>query len=379
MRKIFTWKGVFLLFLIIPSHFITAREFFLEPFGCFLDMPQGWEALEVTGTKATFSDTAQKGFLQLKAYPSDTWNSSLDIFQEIGNQLQADAEGDDFLFLGNDSAFSTLLFGVNDQPYQGFAFFINGADFDWVILSFAQMDVYEAYQFFLLSGLDSFALNENALLHPGPVSAYFLNSYPEEYYFQAEYVFEDKTFIMEMDGNAMETADVIVERETAVLSRYTPEDEDAWQRFYRVIYRDNYHRLDDLFRQFLFNGLSRETDPGETARRLLTWIQGFSYSRTGTAGDYLPPLSALYNMTGDCDSLGLLYVSLLKHYGIDSILMVSSRFSHALAGVDVPGTGARFPFLDKEYLIAETTDKVDLGLIAASMADPEGWLGISFN
>ena len=375
MKRIY----IVLILFIIFSGVVFSREFFLEPWGCFLDLPQGWEPLEVTDDQATFADTAQKGFLQIKVYPGETWDSAPGIFEDIGNRIKADSEGEEFLFAGKEAAFATYLFAVNDNPYEGFGLLVNGDERDWVILSFSEMEVYEEYQYFLLSALDSFALDSPGLYTPGPVSSYYLSSYEEPDFFQVDFRFEEHDFLLEMDGNAMETAEVIVEREIAVLSRYSPGDKDAWSRFYRMIYRDNYRRIDELFRQLLFKGLRRNNDPADTAGRILAWLQDFRYSRTGTVTDFLPPLSALYNMTGDCDSLGLIYIILLKHYGIDAVLMVSSRYSHAMAAVDVPGEGARFPFGEKEYLVAETTDKVALGMIAASMADPAGWLGISFN
>jgi hypothetical protein len=58
--------------------------------------------------------------------------------------------------------------------------------------------------------------------------------------------------------------------------------------------------------------------------------------------------------------------------------MVSYRYKHSVAAVDVPGEGARFPYNDKKYLIAETTKDVSLGRIAQSMSEIEGWLGIDF-
>ncbi|MCK4543845.1 MAG: hypothetical protein KAU17_16555, partial [Spirochaetales bacterium] len=61
-----------------------------------------------------------------------------------------------------------------------------------------------------------------------------------------------------------------------------------------------------------------------------------------------------------------------------SVLMVSSVYEHSLAGVDVSGDGARFSFGGKEWLVAETTDDVEIGLIDRTMADPANWIGVSF-
>ena len=58
--------------------------------------------------------------------------------------------------------------------------------------------------------------------------------------------------------------------------------------------------------------------------------------------------------------------------------MLSKEFSHSLVAVDVQGTGARFPFNGKKYLVGETTAKVDLGLIDSEQSEITAWKGISF-
>jgi hypothetical protein len=56
--------------------------------------------------------------------------------------------------------------------------------------------------------------------------------------------------------------------------------------------------------------------------------------------------------------LALIYATLLDHLGYRNILMVSAEYAHAMVGVDLPGEGARFPFLGTDYLVAEFTDDV---------------------
>jgi hypothetical protein len=58
--------------------------------------------------------------------------------------------------------------------------------------------------------------------------------------------------------------------------------------------------------------------------------------------------------------------------------MVSSEYSHSLTGVAVEGKGAHYYYEGSEYLIAETTDNVSIGLIDQDMADPSKWMGIKF-
>ncbi len=66
----------------------------------------------------------------------------------------------------------------------------------------------------------------------------------------------------------------------------------------------------------------------------------------------------------------------LEGLGIDCVLMLSREYSHAMLAVDVPGGGQRFPFNGREYLVAETTAKVGLGMIDAEQADFTKWLGV---
>ncbi|MDY0111242.1 MAG: hypothetical protein RBT60_15045, partial [Candidatus Krumholzibacteria bacterium] len=62
----------------------------------------------------------------------------------------------------------------------------------------------------------------------------------------------------------------------------------------------------------------------------------------------------------------------------DAILLVSAEYSHAMAGVDVPGDGARYIHDGKGYLTAELTDRVGMGLVGANVADPAKWIPVPF-
>jgi hypothetical protein len=75
---------------------------------------------------------------------------------------------------------------------------------------------------------------------------------------------------------------------------------------------------------------------------------------------------------------GGFYVILLHYFDVDAILMVSSIYSHSMAAVDLDGKGARFPLEGVKYLVAETTDDVELGRIDRSMSNTNAWIGIDF-
>ena len=66
----------------------------------------------------------------------------------------------------------------------------------------------------------------------------------------------------------------------------------------------------------------------------------------------------------------------MEQLGVKGILMVSAPYSHAMAALDLPGSGARFPFDNTNWMVAEMTAKVNLGMIAQDMADPTQWIGV---
>ena len=106
-------------------------------------------------------------------------------------------------------------------------------------------------------------------------------------------------------------------------------------------------------------------------------MQDFVFERDPSGLDFVPPLAAAFERRGDCDSRALVMAIILEHLGIDCVLMLSREYSHAMLAVDVPGGGQRFPFRGREYLVAETTAHVGLGMIDSSQADFSKWLGVA--
>ncbi len=119
-------------------------------------------------------------------------------------------------------------------------------------------------------------------------------------------------------------------------------------------------------------------EPRAYAEALLAWVQGFRYERDPKGSDVVNPISAAFESRGDCDSRALVMAILLRRENIRSILMISLEYEHALAAIDAPGAGARYPFLGKNWLVAETTAKVGIGLVDQTQADPASWIGVDF-
>ena len=373
-------RNLILLVLFFTTIYASSWEagFFTSS---FVNVPEGWYVMDNKEDKVTFADPADSAYFQIKRYPGSTFGTAMDIYNYVSRELGASGEGESFLFDTKDSYFACIGFVSSGYSYQGYLICIEGETEDIVLLAFSDDSNYNIYHDFILSSIDSFSLNESGLKNPGPVSQFY---YP--------WPGRDKTINylsiaaqeipVSFDLNEVDAARILIEREARILAQYTDSElsDLAWARYYRLIYRDNYNRLRRIARI-----VSREITADfeslnelEKSSVLLGWIQTFEYIRTGTLSDFMSPIDTVIEAAGDCDSRALLYIILLEYNGIDGILMVSSEYSHSLAGVAVEGRGAHYYHDGSEYLIAETTDNVSIGLIDRAMADPSKWMGIKF-
>ena len=117
----------------------------------------------------------------------------------------------------------------------------------------------------------------------------------------------------------------------------------------------------------------------ELAQKALNWVQNFKYERNFDGSDFVNLVSAVTEGRGDCDSRAMLWAIILAHADIRAAIMVSPLYGHAMGLADIAGTGARFEAYGTQWLVAETTANVDIGLILANQSDIESWLGIIFD
>jgi hypothetical protein len=244
---------------------------------------------------------------------------------------------------------------------------------------------------FHLSALDSIVPSEGERRFPGPIMEF---SYPRGAQKKQRLAgLPVESLIREHDAEA---AQALVDRENQILRRYlfSPDWQEAWIRFYRIIYRDSWDRLADAaFRlERYWNSSIGEngemTAPalaagpgGETrvfAERALAWVQSFAYERDLLGSDFVNLVSAAFEGRGDCDSRALLWAIVLNQANIPAAIMVSREHSHAMGLGDLDGPGARFEAGGTKWLVAETTDQVGIGLIGQNVSDVESWFGVVF-
>ncbi len=347
----------------------------------YVNIPEGWYVLENKDDKVTFTDPGNSAFFQIKRYSGNRFKQIMDLYSYVSRELGSTGEGEKFLFGTRESYFAGITFSSSGYVYKGYLVCIEGESEDLVLLAFSEKDNFDTYNDFILSAMDSFSLNESGLRSPGPVSQFYY-PWPGRDKTINYLSLNSKKVAVSFDINEVDAARVLIEREARILVQYSDSNlvNSAWTRYYKLIYRDNYSRLKRISR-IVDSEISDDFEslsPLDKSSLLLKWIQGFEYIRTGTLSDLTGPVDTVFKEAGDCDSRSLLYAMLLEYNGIDSILMVSSEYSHSLTGVAVDGKGAHFNFNGVDYLIAETTANVSIGLIDSTMADPSKWMGIKF-
>jgi len=380
--------------VIILSLVISAgigAEQLKSQLGFFVDMPSGFTLKSGDG-KSRFSFTDPDGGMEydILAYESGRFADASALAAQSLAKIASTGEQTSYSYEGRPAVLAGLSFTLNGAPQKGYAIFIAGRkavaggpspakpEGSYALLAYAAEADFEAYADFVLSCLDSFSIDAAARRSPGPVSQFTLDWPPVQDKVKAVALIGGSTASLPWTEDEAAQEKQTDLREYKVLTAYANEAtlwQDAWARFYRMASRESGARLDRLALE-----ISRQVpadDPTEAARRILAWVQGFVYVRDQAGSDFIPPMTAAYGATGDCDSRAVVAAIVLKRLGIDSILMVSKEYSHAMLGVDVPGGGQRFAFGGKKYLVGETTAKVGIGMIAADMADWSKWMGIA--
>jgi hypothetical protein len=370
--------AVFAAFGAVAAAPVQAKEFAAEQ-GASIDMPSGFTPEEGDGkTRFSYRDPTGEMELDILIYEADRFSSAGAMAAELLKTLGSQGDTSTFSYEGRSAALSGLSFTLDGLPRKGYALFVPGkaGEADYALLAHVEQSRFDAYGELVISCLDGFSIDRAARREPGPVSQ-FLLPWPVERNARRTVVLPAGQASLPWNPEEAAQELDIAGREYRILTLYAESDTlwvDAWARFYRMVYRESAARLDALTEAFA-RSLPAD-DPTECARRVLAWVQGFSDSPDDSGIDFVPPLTAAFERRGDCDARALVMAIILERLGIDCVLMISREYSHAMLGVDVPGGGQRFPFQGREYLVAETTGKVGIGLIDSAHSDFSKWLGV---
>ncbi len=388
--------------LLAVTSYARAQTVFRNPdFEYVVDLPAGWHILDGENAEiVSFADPNRVAVFQIIAFPGSRFATAEAVDRHIRERFDAAGDSASFRYLGEPAIFADYRFSTGRFEVRGYMSFLNRDEFDYAVMTYVSTDHYEAYHDHILSVLDSFSPDIPSRAMPGPVSQFFSADRADRASdgeagatitlpSGVEYVLPPSISSPEI----REAHQILIEREARVLSSYAPPPESehhhgageppwwvtAWRRYFRMLYRDSFDRLqpvaEAIFMDLASAGVARDDMPA----RIVEWLQTARYERTASLSDLMNPASCLVEFAGDCDSLGLTYAILLHHLGFEAIMMVSMEFAHAMVGVDVSGEGARFPFEGREWLVAELTEEVGIGRIAADMSEISAWIGVKLD
>ena len=344
--------------------------------GFSLDLPEGYEYIEGNNQDRYSFQGPNKAMLDIVVY-NGVYQNVEQMANDIKRRLGSSGEIALFEYEGKAAALMDLRF----RDFSGWGLCVELAKNEGnapLLCAMAYAPSSEAdLDVFHLSALDSIAPSDLEARRPGPVMDF---SYPRGE--AKEIPIKGTALSALIRENDAEAAQALVDREFNLLRNYekAPNWQQAWIRFYRAIYRDAWDRVAAAaFRLEREWNSAQGLDERAFAEKALAFVQGFTYERDLEGSDFVNLVTAVTEGRGDCDSRSMLLAMILEQADIPSAIMVSRVHSHAMGLADIPGSGARFETGGKKWLVAETTDKVGIGLISADKSDIASWLGVIFN
>jgi hypothetical protein len=383
-RRIFRRATCTALFLFLAFSAAIAEEAADSDFGYSLDFPEGFSIADRTDDSMSylFSHDRMPVHLILKLYNNTIYADSGNALTGALSKLSAASESCD-TFLWRDVSCTIARFSMSPgKSYKGWALAVplTTKKAELVLLCYADAEKENDCEQFILSVLNSLAIDRASYFSPGPVTTY---AFPKAGVQPITLTINGKTIQTEIDKNDAEASRFVIDCEYAVLTLYANNAswKEAWQRYYRAIFRDNYARLRkcslDIYTAI---APSVKDDPHPDAalvQALLSWTQGFPYKRgTGKSADFTSLTDCLTGTGNDCDARSMLLCVLIENMGTKTALFVSHEYSHAVFGAVLAVPGAKIHEGNTDFLLCETTAPVKIGLMAQDMSDTSKWIPV---
>ena len=380
-----------LICLISLLSLANAESIYSKNYDFYLDIPEGYHTEQLVKNGQIFLKNDVPVLIQhdilpvsliLKPCTQKKYKSAENALTENLKSLQAEYEYSDFNWNDTTCYFSQFKMSAGE----GFALCVPLQDNNFLFLiCFASSDSFDACFNFICSTINSLSVGFENYNKPGPFISFY---HPREKEKKINFTIDNNLIDGSIDEVDEEAAQFIVDLEFYVLTLYVqhPLVFDAWSRFYRMIYRDSFGRLencmqnanDKIYADAIFSSKNPELKYAQT---ILSWVQNFDYKRDNekaSDSDFTNLVSCITGKGCDCDSRSLLVSMFLRSAGLESFIIYSPDYSHAMTTVylDAPGQSFSIQLSDgstKDYLMGETTDKVTWGMIPQQMADRSKW------
>lgn len=384
-KKLFYF--LFIIFAITSYSFseqITDRDF-----GFSLDIPEGFEIADYTedGMSYVFSHPNIPVTLVMKLTEEKNAKSAAEVLNINLKKLNASGETDSFKWNGTVCGISYFSMSLDDN-YSGWAVSapVKIQDYYVILLCYAPESKKGCDQF-IISTINSLSINNEYLNTPGIITSY---AFPPEGSESVLLKIGGKEIKTSLDKSDEEAAKFVIDLEYSVLNLYANHKmwKEAWQRYYRMIYRDNAGRLQQTAKN-IYDSIYPELKKSKPqdadikyAQALLSWVQTFGYERAQSKieSDFTSLPASIKGKGSDCDSRSMLVSVLLNYTGIDTAMLISREYSHAVVVTDIPAPGQTFTMENgREYLFGETTARVTWGMLAQDQADRTKWIPVTFD
>ena len=384
-KKLFYF--LFIIFAITSYSFseqITDRDF-----GFSLDIPEGFEIADYTedGMSYVFSHPNIPVTLVMKLTEEKNAKSAAEVLNINLKKLNASGETDSFKWNGTVCGISYFSMSLDDN-YSGWAVSapVKIQDYYVILLCYAPESKKGCEQF-IISTINSLSINNEYLNTPGIITSY---AFPPEGSESVLLKIGGKEIKTSLDKSDEEAAKFVIDLEYSVLNLYANHKmwKEAWQRYYRMIYRDNAGRLQKTAKN-IYDSIYPELKKSKPqdadikyAQALLSWVQTFGYERAQSKieSDFTSLPASIKGKGSDCDSRSMLVSVLLNYTGIDTAMLISREYSHAVVVTDIPAPGQTFTMENgREYLFGETTARVTWGMLAQDQADRTKWIPVTFD
>ena len=379
----------FLLIIFAITSYSFSEQITDRDFGFSLDIPEGFEIADYTedGMSYVFSHPNIPVTLVMKLTEEKNAKSAAEVLNINLKKLNASGETDSFKWNGTVCGISNFSMSLDDN-YSGWAVSapVKIQDYYVILLCYAPESKKGCDQF-IISTINSLSINNEYLNTPGIITSY---AFPPEGSESVLLKIGGKEIKTYLDKSDEEAAKFVIDLEYSVLNLYANHKmwKEAWQRYYRIIYRDNAGRLQQTAKN-IYDSIYPELKKSKPqdadikyAQALLSWVQTFGYERAQSKieSDFTSLPASIKGKGSDCDSRSMLVSVLLNYTGIDTAMLISREYSHAVVVTDIPAPGQTFTMENgREYLFGETTARVTWGMLAQDQADRTKWIPVTFD